>query len=150
MIVYKDSKEMASVRRDIEDNTNKILNLSKQIKSGVDSLYRLAYSAESDSRRQNPYIVKSVIKYMAKGLNKDDAILMTARDFETDEFRVSTIFWSQNRYMSAVNLYAKRYLCEKLKKNGFTAKRIGKIIGVSENHVFKILRANADFWFLKK
>lgn len=50
--------------------------------------------------------------------------------------------------MSAVNLFAKRYTCEKLKKAGFTAKEIARVIGVSENHIYKILRCNVDFWFL--
>ena len=87
---------------------------------------------------------------MANGLNKDDAIILTALDFNTSIERVKTIFWQQNRYMSAVNLYAKRYLCEKLRKSGFKAKEIAYILGISENHVFKLLRSNIDFWFLDK
>lgn len=117
----------------------------------LQNLVAVSYKEACDTtRHENPFIIKSVIKNMANGLNKDDAIILTALDFNTSIERVKTIFWQQNRYMSAVNLYAKRYLCEKLRKSGFKAKEIAYILGISENHVFKLLRSNIDFWFLDK
>jgi len=111
--------------------------------------YEHQKKANAEARRYHPYIVKSVIKYMAQGLNKTDAIIITALDFDTDIKRVETIFWFQNRYMTAVNLYAKRYACEKLKKAGLTAKKTAEILGISENHVYKLMKNNVDFWFMK-
>lgn len=100
---------------------------------------------DSFSRRQNPAIVKSVIRYIASGYSQQDAITLTAKDFMTNSFRVETVFQTAKKHMSAVKLYAKKYTCEKLKKAGFTAKKIAGILGISENHVYKLLRCDINF-----
>lgn len=144
MIVFIDDEtenQLEKYKKTIIQSTEHVINL-------VHTSFERQKKIEQKKRQQNPYIVKTVIKYLARGLNKEDAIILTANDFETDIDRVSTIFWAQNRYMSAVNLFAKRYTCEKLKKAGFTAKEIARVIGVSENHIYKILCCNVDFWFL--
>ena len=94
--------------------------------------------------RQNPYIVKSVLKYIAAGYDKESAINLTAQDYKTTVFRVEAIYQSSRRYMSAVNLYAKRYMCEKLRSSGFKIKEIAAILGVSENHIYKLLKCKID------
>lgn len=149
MIVCNDSKEISSLQNKLKDYADKLNKLSDAMQLELTTLYRYTIDNERSIRQQNPYIVKAVIKYMANGLNKSDAMLLVAKDFQTDIARVQAVYWSQNRYMSAVNLYAKRYTCEKLKKSGYTAKQIASVIGVSENHIFKLLKANPDFWFLK-
>lgn len=144
MIIFIDDEtenQLEKYKKTIIQSTEHVINL-------VHTSFEHQKKFEQKKRQQNPYIVKTVIKYLARGLNKEDAIILTAKDFKTDIDRVSTVFYAQNRYMSAVNLFAKRYTCEKLKKAGFTAKDIAKVIGVSENHIYKILRCNVDFWFL--
>lgn len=136
----------------LQEVTNLIDTISDNTKSLHDASIKLKNSAalqDRIERKQNPYIVKSVIKYMASGMCKDDAILKTAEDYKTRESRVSVLLWQQKRYISAVNLYARRYLCEKLKKSGMSAPEISQILGVSTNHVYKLLKTNVDFWFLK-
>lgn len=145
MIVHLDD-DTASL---LEKEKRNILKSVDNIINNINISYQIEANAVAKKRKQNPYIVKSVIKYMATGLSLDNAIIKTATRFETTTFRVKSIFWEQKRYMSAVKLYAKRFTCEKLKKHGMTAKQIANILDISENHVFKILRCNADFWFLK-
>lgn len=149
MIVCNDSKEIERIKDELGDFTHQLRKITKKIENDVAALHVHTLHQEFNLRQQNPYIVKSVIKYMANGLNKTDAMLLTARDYDTDIKRISAVLWGQNRYMSAINLFAKRYACEKLKNAGFTAKQIAKIVGVSENHVFKLLRSTVDFWFLE-
>lgn len=95
-------------------------------------------------RKQNPYIVKSVLKYIASGYDKNSAINLTAQDFSTTPERIEAIYQPSRRYMSAVNLYAKRYMTEKLRSHGFKIKEIAAILGVSENHVYKLLKCKID------
>lgn len=148
MIICNDSDEVKKIRENLQDNFYDLRKSVKNIEYSINSLYSYSIDQEKHIRQQNPYIVKSVIKYMANGLNKNDAMLLTANDFKTDIKRVSAVFFGQGRYMAAINLFAKRYTCEKLKNAGYTAKQIANVIGVSENHVFKLLRATVDFWFL--
>jgi len=149
MIICNDSKQIEEIKSTIDQQMYKLKELSNDIILNIAGLHIHVIEQEKKLRFQNPYIVKSVIKYMANGLNKSDAILLTAKQFNTDPRRVEVVYWGQARYMSAVNLYAKRYTCEKIKATGMTAKNIGKILGVSENHVFKLLRAQPNFWFLE-
>lgn len=135
-------KELHRLKNGILESAEKIANL-------VHVSYEHQKKIQQQERQQNPYIVKSVIKYMANGLNKTDAMILTALEFNTDVKRIENVFWTQNRYMTAVNLYAKRYTCEKLKKAGLTAKKISEILGISENHIYKLMKNNVDFWFLK-
>lgn len=145
MIVHIDH-DTASL---LEHEKRNILKSMDNIITNINISYQTEMKEAAKQRKQNPYIVKSVIKYMAAGLSLGNAIIKTATRFETTPFRVHTIFAEQKRYMSAVKLYAKRFTCEKLKQHGMTAKQIAHILDISENHVFKILRLNADFWFIK-
>lgn len=103
MIVSEETqKELEKHKKNIINSANKIIDLlriehtkNKQI--------------EQQERRKNPYIVKSIIKYMASGLSRENAFIKTALDYQTDVNRIKAIFFEQNRYMSAINLFAKRY-----------------------------------------
>ncbi|MCX4348226.1 MAG: hypothetical protein OSJ76_00390 [Alphaproteobacteria bacterium] len=144
MIVCVDDeteKELERHKKALEQTAKRIIDL-------VHISYDKQQKVNKEARQQNPYIVKRVIRYMAAGHAKPEAIILTALEFHTTVDRVKSVFWQQNRYMSAINLYARRYMAEKLKNAGLTAKEIAKIIGVSENHIFKMLRHNTDFWFL--
>lgn len=58
----------------LEKETKNILNAVDKIKKTIQISQIKMLAKEKDKRKQNPYIVKSVIKYMANGLNKEDAI----------------------------------------------------------------------------
>lgn len=123
--------------------------LSKSINK-IESLVRVSYynyaNTESKERQKNPYIVKSVIKNLARGHNETNAILLTATEYETTFERVYAVYSEQKKYRSAIILFAKRYMCAKLKSHGFTAKEISKILNVSENHIFRLLNNAVDYW----
>lgn len=146
MIVYADDDVVDNLETEMKNIFEAVDNIKKSIQISLDN----TKTQNNKLKLQNPYIVKSVIKYMANGINQKDAIILTAMDFKTTTDRVDTIYWGQKRYMSAVNLFAKRYMCEKLKNANFKAKEIANILNISENHVFKLLKCKADFWFLEK
>lgn len=139
---------LPEIEEEIEKNKEIIINATNKIIDIIRIEERKNKQIEAQERAKNPYIVKSIIKYMSQGISRENAYLKTAMDFKTDVNRVKNVFMLQNRYMSAINLYAKRYCCEKLKKSGYTAKEIGFILKVSENHIYKLLHCNVDFWFL--
>ena len=146
MIIYTSEDIATKMNQEVElikKSINKLIDLV-QI-SNIKTQQR-----DNKIRQQNPYIVKSVIKNMAKGLNMDDAITLAAEEFKTTSERIETLMWEQKRYHSAIRLYARRYLCEKLKEYGLKTKDIARIAGVSTNHVYKMLKANPDFWFLER
>lgn len=149
MIICNDSKEISLLQDKLTQNAHQLSKLSKLMQTDLYRLHAYTVAQENKLHKQNPYIVKSVIKYLANGIDKENALLLTAADYDTDIKCVRYVFSVQSRYMTAINLFAKRYTCEKLKKAGYTAKQIAQVIGVSENHIFKLLRANVDFWFLK-
>ena len=148
MIVYNDIEDLARIKNAVCDEFFNVRKSIDIVQKNLDLLYLYTSKNEHDKRKQNPYIVKTVIKHMANGMNKHDAIILASEELMIDIKRVESVYWQQNRYMSAINLFAKRYFCEKLKKAGFTAKEIAKLLGISENHVFKLMRSTIDFWFL--
>lgn len=137
----------------------KIKQLKEKIQDIEIELKNLKYQIEDftadqqdqirDRLANRPHLVKRVIKYMAEGLNKSDSILKTSIDYNVPLIWVSAAFAQQNRYMTAVNLYAKKYAAQKLKKYGLSNDVIAEILGVSKNHVYKLLKANIDFSLLK-
>ena len=139
---------------DINETTaieiEKNLKILSQSVSEIENLVKVSYynfgKTESKERQKNPYIVKSVIKNLACGHNETNAILLTASEYETTFERVYAIYSEQKKYRSAIVLFAKRYMCAKLKRHGFTAKEISKILNVSENHIFRLLNNAIDYW----
>ncbi len=149
MIICNDSAELNEMKMKIHEHRRKLRNAVDCISGEIDRLAQFTFSEEKEARKLNPYLVKSVIKNMSRGMSKENAVIVTAMNYEQPIMRVSAVFSEQTRYMAAINLYAKRYTAEKLKKAGYKTKEIAQIIGVSENHIYKLLRAVPDFWFLK-
>lgn len=142
---------MITPTTNFELTKNRLERSYKDLKKAADEIFEevMAFNEAVKQQanrleKQNPYIVKSVLKYIAAGYDKESAINLTAQDFGTTVFRVETIYQSSRRYMSAVNLYAKRYMCEKLRNAGFKIKEIAAILGVSENHIYKLLKCKID------
>lgn len=146
MIIHLDKetiKELENNKQSIEKSINSILNLLGA---------RIEYERIISRRtiKENPYIVKSVIKHLSSGLNLHDSMILTAENFSTSLERVETVYSQQKRYMSAVTLFARRFAVQKLIKSGFTKKEISKILGVSENHIYKMMKCVVDFWFMER
>lgn len=133
MIVVNNKETLNEIKKNIAIIQNAGDKLS--------NLMHLTYceqKAKDMPNKDNPYIVKSIIKYLAQGLDLYNAKILTALDFDETPSRVDVIYNSQRHYLSAIKLYARRYLCIKLKKNGFKTKEIAKILNVSENYVYKL------------
>lgn len=141
---------------DINARQNKIQKLFEDIcfendviKKNIEYLCLHEYREERRTHKKNPYIVKAVIKYMAQGNSYYDSVKMAAVDFETTEERVKILCCSHKFYLTAINLYARRYTAERLKKAGLKTKEIAKILGISENHVYKLLKYKLTIFFNK-
>lgn len=130
---------------DIEELEEKILLLVDNLRTKIEHLKFQVEETENLNRLENPYIVKTVLRHIANGVDQENAILLTAKQFHTTAFRVEVLVHSNKKYMSAVKLYARRFCAEKLKNAGFSAKKIAEILGVSENHVYKLLKCKIEF-----
>lgn len=137
MIVRIDLNEIEEVEENIYSLVDKLRKKMEQFKHQVEL-------TENCIRFENPFIVKAVLRHIAAGTDLYNACLLVSKQFHTNEFRVRQLVQSQKKYMSAVNLYARRFCAEKLKKAGFSTKKIAEILGVSENHVYKMLKYEID------
>lgn len=141
---------IVNITEETAEQIEKNLKIVKQSVDNIKNLVHISYfnfnEMESEERLKNPYIVKTVLKHLATGLNETDAILLTAQEYETSFERVKTVYNPQKKFRSAIQLFAKRYLCVKLRQAGFTAKDIALVLNVSENHIFKLLNCNIDYW----
>lgn len=137
MIVRIDLNEIEEIEENIFSLVDKLRTKMEQFKDHVEY-------TENCVRLENPYIVKAVLRHIAAGTDLYNACLLVAKQFHTNEFRVRQLVQNHKKYMSAVNLYARRFCAEKLKNAGFSAKKIAEILGVSENHVYKLLKCKID------
>lgn len=140
-----DAKTIDDLKEKIRCRKQSISKDLKAVLDYVDQLSEITFKIENESRAENPHIVKRVIKYMAAGMTKDDAISATAADFETPIFRVNVIYQMNRHYMTALNLYAKKYMIEKLKNAGFSVRQMSEIIGISKPNIYKILKCPIDY-----
>lgn len=148
-------KRMAEEKEIINETSEQILrrigdtkNLFYQLDKHLDNFLKASCDYDSARQRVNPYIVKRVVSHISNGLNVSDAILLTADELGELSNRVEVLFHNQKIYMSALNLFAKKYMAERLKKSGYTTKKTAELIGVSENHVYKLLKCPNKFWEL--
>jgi transposase len=70
--------------------------------------------------------------------------LETAQHYHTSFSEIQHIFNHHCKYKTAINLYARRYAAIKLKQAGMSAPQMSKILGISENHIYKLLKAQVD------
>lgn len=136
-----------------EDTTEQIEKNLKILSNSVDNIKNLVHISycslldkERKERLKNPYMVKNILKHLAMGMNEENAILLTAEKFDTTYERVSAVYSGQKKYKSAILLFAKKYLCMKLKQSGFLTREIAAILNVSENHIYKLLNCGIDYW----
>ena len=142
-----DLKNLENIKTNINEKILKISTELKELEQLSSDLNCVATERNNSVVKRNPYIVKRVIKHIANGMCQRDAILLTADELNEPTSRVEVLFKDQKYFMSALLLFSK-YACERLKKAGYTAKEIGKVLGVSENHIYKLLKAVPNFWGL--
>lgn len=143
-----DLKNLENIKTNINEKILKISTELKELEQLSSDLNCVATERNNSAIKRNPYIVKRVIKHIANGMCQRDAILLTADELNEPTSRVEVLFKDQKYFMSALLLFSKKYACERLKKAGYTAKEIGKVLGVSENHIYKLLKAVPNFWEL--
>lgn len=129
---------------EIEEIEEKIYLLVDNLRTKIEQFKIQVEKTENLNRLENPFIVKAVLRHIAAGVDQESAILLVAKQFHTTAFRVETLLKQNKKYMSAVKLYARRFCAEKLKNAGFSAKKIAEILGVSENHIYKLLKCKID------
>lgn len=137
-----DLKKINKIHNDIIQNVD-------CIKNSVDDLKKIICEYDNKSIKKNPFIVKRVVKHLANGLSKHNAIALTATELNESTDRVSMLFSQQKTYMSALHLFSKKYLCEKMRNAGYSAKQISIVLNISENHVYKLLKSVPNEWILK-
>ena len=100
MIVYKDSKEMASVRRNLEDNTNKILNLSERSRITWNDASSLTLPSVND------------LQIIYKNRDRLNEALMSAGGSRLTT-SYGAHYWSSEKYGSASAWTISMYDCAK-------------------------------------
>ena len=129
----------------IKEIAAKISTASALLEREIGSFCQFYQKRDNYLRKQNPYIVKAVIKYMAAGLSQNNAVIKVAGDYDTTASRVTAVFDGQKKYMAAVNLYARQYMCKKLRDAGMSARQIAGLLKISTNHVYKLLKTEITF-----
>lgn len=128
----------------IQDYTNATCQELRKLNNIINSI-----SAEANhAMRNNPYIVRCVIKHIANGLAVQDSIIATANELGEPIQRVNVLFEHTKIYHTALRLYSRRYMCAKLKETGYKTAQIAKIMGISTNHVYKLLKTDVNLWVL--
>jgi predicted regulator of amino acid metabolism with ACT domain len=133
--------ELMRICTNIEDQAHDMIYTARK-------LYNSIYEYDCKAQKENPYIIKRIIKHVADGLDAKQAIFLAADELNISTERAKILLQTQKCYLSALNLYAKKYMVEKLKKAGLSVSDIAKMTGVSKNHVYKLLKCKANLWIL--
>lgn len=129
----------------ISELTGDIQLKNADIKDAARRLKYAAYEYDCAAVKLNPYLVKSVIKYIAKGFSEQNAVAITAKDFDLALARVESVYNSQKRYAAATKLYARKYCVKMLRQAGFKMRDIAKILKISEAHAYRLEKSNCIF-----
>lgn len=134
-------KDINDTVRDATELTMDIAREIKELSFIIGHLPETYQEYDSDKRKNNPYIVKRVIKHLAEGLSLNDSCCMTANELGETLARVEGVFDYHKCFATGLRLYSRKYAIDKLYAAGFTGAQIAKVIGISTPHVYKILKA---------
>lgn len=143
-----DLQQLDDIKSNIDEQIINISKTFKELSYLVKELNTTSKEYNRECMKRNPYIVKRVIKHIANGMSKQDAILLTADELGENTSRVKVLFSHQKAYMSALHLFARKYAAEQMKKAGFKTKTVAKTLGISENHVYKLVKSVPNEWIL--
>lgn len=142
MINPENIKDLIS---DIETQAADTEERLKELKTSARRLYYATHEYNSENVKKAPYIVKKVIYYMARGETLNNAVALTAADFNTSLERVHYIINAQKVHTAALNLYAKKFFVVTLKKSGYSIKDIAALLRISEAHAYRLARAKCFY-----
>lgn len=98
--------------------------------------------AEKSRLKENPKIVKRILRYRGCGFSKQEALNKTAEDFNCSVQRVRIVYQENQQNTAYIRLYARKYLVQKLYDYGFAPIQIAKIAGISRQSVFRLLKSD--------
>lgn len=81
---------------------------------------------------------KSIVHYMINGLTYKQAIQLLADNYNFDAFKLKKVFDAFDYERRAIDIYAKIYTIQALKKAGFTNIKIAEILEVSAATVSRL------------
>lgn len=145
-----DKKFFTAEKANIKQNIIDLRQILSDLTQNIDSLEKSTDEYNRECLKENPYIVKRVVRHIANGMNRHDAILLAAKELQVNTSRVEVLFSYQKKYMSALLLFSRKYTAEKMKVAGYTAKQISAVLGVSENHIYKLLKSVPNEWILSR
>ena len=126
------------LQKEISTLANHAQDINADIKDAARRLQYAAYEYDCAAVKLNPYLVKSVVKYIAKGFTEQNAVALTAKDYDVTLARVEVVYNSQKRYTGAIKLYARKYCVKMLRQAGFKMCDIAKILKISEAHAYRL------------
>lgn len=142
------TEDLESFKSDLRDCLDRIREEAEEIEISTNSICNQLRERDNKALKENPYILKRILKHIANGLAPSAACDLTADELNISTSRAEKLLSSQKMYFSALNLYARRFTALRLKKAGFDNVDISKILGVSSNHVYKLLESEVNLWVL--
>ncbi len=142
------TEDLESFKSDFKNYVQIISKQLNKMEIATNCLCNDVSERDNKALKENPYILKRILKHIANGLAPSTACDLTAAELNITTSRAEILLSSQKMYFSALNLYARRFTALRLKKAGFKNADISKIIGVSPNHVYKLLESQVNLWVL--
>jgi len=130
------------LKYDLLLKADSIVNDVDVLRLKVNDLSKAVYEYNSDALKQNPYIVKRIVKHIAEGYTVDNAVNLAADELQISTERAEAVFSNQKKHLSKIRLYARKYTAEKLKNAGYSAEKIAGILHISKSGVFKLLKSD--------
>ncbi|OPZ78334.1 MAG: hypothetical protein BWY78_00648 [Alphaproteobacteria bacterium ADurb.Bin438] len=125
-------------------NINKDLtNYNKDLKEVIDLSVGLG-TKTYEKNFLNTKIYNRYYKYIAIGLPPDLISQKLASDFNLSETVIKEIINRDNNWHQAYIRFAKKFAINVLKKNKFKNKEIAKILNMSENSVYRMIKEKDD------
>lgn len=129
-----------------ENDIKNILQAVDNLQDYIKKLEKEKQKLQTRDQRQCDFythrIVKSICRLIASGLCEKDAIALTADEYagKLKEAHVKHLWNQSKQYKTAINMYARAFMCKKMKQTGFTIAEIALTIGLSQTMVHKILK----------
>ena len=89
--------------------------------------------------QQNPYIMKTISKFLGCGYAPSLAIIKTSEEMNIDIKRVRAVYDVNKIGTKHLKKYAQRFLCFQMKMCGFAVGDIAKVANINRRTVYKIL-----------
>lgn len=135
---------------DFERELLSIKDSADSLKSFIDSLKKNIKQLEKQLEEKDDInwhvdgfkVTKTILKYIAQGIEEKKAIFMSYDDFSDRlSYRSVEAIWKTSRASkSGLLLYGRHYTAKKMKEAGFKPAEISIVLGVSITTVNKLLK----------